>query len=165
MLLNKFRSVLSVHSVNCEFCTARIVAVVSVLRQSFCPSDRLTMAPPLNRNPLRRTLEYTLIHREVPKPIEEQRRALNKQIKGRLTVGSIQWSANGQRGLWQFTAPLFTPRTTKRGDSAFHFAAECNLPTTTVFCSTWLNTVCGVKINLMWTFLSVQRARDIYGNF
>ena len=65
---------------------------VSVLRQSFCPADRLTMAPPLDRNPLRHTLEYTLIHREVPKPIEEQRRALNKQIKGRLTVAP----SNGQ---------------------------------------------------------------------
>ena len=86
MLLNKFRSVLSVHSVNCEFCTACIVAVVSVLRQSFCPSDRLTMAPPLDRNPLWCTIEYTLIHRELPKPSREQRRALNKQIKGRLTI-------------------------------------------------------------------------------
>ena len=125
MLLNKFRSVLSVHSVNCEFCTARIVAEVSVLRQSFCPSDRLTMAPPLDRNPLCCTIEYTLIHRELPKPSREQRRALNKQIKGRLTVrGSIQWSANGQKGLRQFTTPPFTPRRRRRGDSASEFKQQ-----------------------------------------
>ena len=136
------------------------------MRQSFCPPDRLTMAPPSTQQ--KSTPTYSRIHSRGSQTHRAScaERALNKQIKGRLTVaGSIQWSANGQRGLWQFTAPLFTPRTTKRGDSAFHFAAECNLPTTTVFCSTWLNTVCGVKINLMWTFLSVQRARDIYGNF
>ena len=107
---------------------------------------------PLDRNPLRRTLEYTLIHREVPKPIEEQRRALNKQIKGRLTVGSIQWSANGQRGLWQFSAPPFTPRPTRRrrGDSAFTWQENAN------------NKV--ISFHLIWEGCWVKSPTAIYRN-
>ena len=96
---------------------------------------------PLDRNPLRRTLEYTLIHREVPKPIEEQRRALNKQIKGRLTVGSIQWSANGQRGLWQFTASPFTPRPRRRRRRGIQLSLDRRMQTTRLFHSIWYGRV------------------------
>ena len=129
----------------------RCIVAVSVLRQSFCPADRLTMAPPLDRNPLRRTLEYTLIHREVPKPIEEQRRALNKQIKGRLTVGSIQWSANGQRGLWQFTAPPFTPRPRRRRRRGIQLSLDRRMQTTRLFHSIWYGRVVESKVRLQFT--------------
>ena len=101
--------------------------------RAFVPQTDWQWLPPLDRNPLRRTLEYTLIHREVPKPIEEQRRALNKQIKGRLTVGSIQWSANGQRGLWQFTAPPFTPRPTRRRRRGIQLSLDRRMQTTRLF--------------------------------
>ena len=107
---------------------------------------------PLDRNPLRRTLEYTLIHREVPKPIEEQRRALNKQIKGRLTVGSIQWSANGQRGLWQFSAPPFTPRRTRRRRRrGIQLSLDRRMQTTRLFHSIWYGRVVESKVQRQFT--------------
>ena len=80
----------------------------------------LSNIAPLNRNPLRPTLEYTL----VPKPVE-QRRALNKQIKGRLTVDPSNGWPTDKGGLRQFTALTFAPnKKKKKGDSAFILMQE-----------------------------------------
>ena len=86
------------------------------MRQSFCPPDRLTMARPSTQQ--KSTPTYTRIHSRGSQTHRAScaERALNKQIKGRLTVaGSIQWSRPTDKGDFGSLLLRYLPHEPPRG--------------------------------------------------